>query len=205
MALWALSTSSIGWPSLRSSPSSVRCPSWLSGRSQQVVLDGQASDPVLVLYGVPQGLVLGPVLLLVFIHDLPDNIGSSACLFADDCVPYRNIRSLSDCLTLQDDRDSLAHWEVDWQMKFNVAKCHSMRVTRHLPNKQVKFEYSLHQQKVEQVQSAKYLGITITEDLDWGQHTSEITSKATRTLGFLRRNLAFAPRQTKDVVYKTRR
>ena len=74
--------------------------------------------------------------------------------------------------------------------------------SRHLPDKQIKFEYSLHQQTLEQVQSAKYLGITITDDLDWGQHISEISSKATRTLGFLRRNLAFAPRQTKDVAYK---
>lgn len=177
--------------------------SWLSGRSQQVVLDGQASDPVPVLSGVPQGSVLGPVLFLIFINDLPDNIRSSVRLFADDCVLYRNIYSLSDCLTLQEDLNSLARWEADWQMKFNVAKCHSMRVTRHHEHNQIKFDYSLHQQKLEQVQSAKYLGITITDDLDWGQHISEITANATRTLGFLRRNLAFAPRQTKDVAYKT--
>ena len=63
--------------------------SWLSGRTQQVVLDGQASDPVPVLSGVPQGSVLGPVLFLLFINDLPDNIRSSVRLFADDCVLYR--------------------------------------------------------------------------------------------------------------------
>ena len=62
---------------------------WLSGRTQQVVLDGQASDPVPVLSGVPQGSVLGPVLFLIFIKDLPDNIRSSVCLFADDCALYR--------------------------------------------------------------------------------------------------------------------
>ena len=53
------------------------------------------------------------------------------------------------------------------------------------------------------IQSAKYLGITITDNMDWGQHVSEISSKATKTLGFLRRNLAFAPRSTKEVAYKT--
>ena len=55
----------------------------------------------------------------------------------------------------------------------------------------------------ELVQSAKILGITISDALDWGQHISEISAKATKTLGFLRRNLAFAPRQTKEVAYKT--
>ena len=177
--------------------------SWLSGRTQQVVLDGQASDPVPVLSGVPQGLVLGPVLFLLFINDLPDNIRSSVRLFADDCVLYRNIHSLQDCLTLQEDLTSLGQLEADWQMKFNVAKCHSMRVTRHQHHKQILFDYSLHNQTLENVQSAKYLGITITDNMDWGQHVSEISSKATKTLGFLRRNLAFAPRSTKEVAYKT--
>ena len=177
--------------------------SWLSGRFQKVVLDGQASDPVPVLSGVPQGSVLGPVLFLIFINDLPENIRSSVRLFADDCVLYRNIESPADCQILQDDLNSLAQWEADWQMKFNVAKCHSMRVTRHPPDKHIQFEYTLHQQRLEQVQSAKYLGITISDDLDWGQHISEISSKATKTLGFLRRNLAFAPRHTKEVAYKT--
>ena len=177
--------------------------SWLSGRFQKVVLDGQASDPVPVLSGVPQGSVLGPVLFLIFINDLPENIRSSVRLFADDGVLYRNIESATDCQILQDDLNSLAQWEADWQMKFNVAKCHSMRVTQHPPDKHIQFEYTLHQQRLEQVQSAKYLGITISDDLDWGQHISEISSKATKTLGFLRRNLAFAPRHTKEVAYKT--
>ena len=60
-------------------------------------------------------------------------------------------------------------------------------------------DYTLHQQTLENVQSAKYVRITITENMDWGQHISDISSIATKTLGFLRRNLAFAPRSTKEV------
>ena len=78
-----------------------------------------------------------------------------------------------------------------------------MRVTRHLTENQVQFEYSLHQQKLEQVQYAKYLGITITDNLYWDQPVSESSCKATKTMGFLRRNLAWAPRHTKEVAYKT--
>ena len=87
-------------------------------------------------------------------------------------------------------------------MKFNVAKCHSMRVTRHYSHKQIIHGYTLLQQTLENVQSAKYLGLTITENMDRGQHISDISSKATKTLGFLRRNLAFAPRSTKEVAKK---
>ena len=63
----------------------------------------------------------------------------------------------------------------------------------------MQFEYTLSQQKLEQVQSAKYLVITVTDNLDWGQHVSEISYKATKTMDFLRRNLALAPRHTKEV------
>ena len=107
------------------------------------------------------------------------------------------------CQILPDDLNSLAQWETDWQMKVNVAKCHSMRVTRHPSDKHILFDYTLHQQRLEQVQSAKYIGLTITDDLDWGQHISENSAKATKTLRFLRRNFAFAPRHTKEVAYKT--
>ena len=78
-----------------------------------------------------------------------------------------------------------------------------MRVTRHQHHKQILFDYSLYHQTLENVQLAKCLGITVTDNIDWGQHVSDVSSKATKTLGFLRRNLAFTPRSTKEVAYKT--
>ena len=109
----------------------------------------------------------------------------------------------SDCETLQLDLYKNAQWESDWQIKFNVAKCHSMKVTRHSPLKQIKYSYSLHNQTLEEVTSAKYLGITITDNLDWDQHVSDVSTPATQTLGFLHRNLALAPRETNDMAYKS--
>ena len=95
--------------------------SWLSGGSQKVVLDCQTSYPVLVLSGVPQGSVLGPVLFLIY----STIFGKDQVICSDDCVLYRNIKSPMDCQIFQDGLNSLAQWETDWQMKFNVAKCHS--------------------------------------------------------------------------------
>ena len=156
---------------------------WLSGRSQTLVLDGQDSYPVPVLSGVLQGSVLARAgHVPIFINNLPESIRSSVRLFADDCVLYKKTKSQMDCQIFQDGLNSLSQWETDWQMKFNVAKCHSMRVTRHLNDNQIKFDYSLHQQKFEQVRSTKYLGIAITDILDWGQHISEIACKATKTM-----------------------
>ena len=96
---------------------------------------------------------------------------------------------------MKEDLDSLALWEADWQMQFNVTKCHSLRVTRHYSHKHILYDYTLHQQTLEKNQSAIYLGLTITENIDRGQLITDISSKATKTLGFLRRNLAFAPKE----------
>ena len=68
--------------------------------------------------------------------------------------------------------------------------------------KKIIHDYSLHNKVLENVPSAKYLGITITDDLDWGQHINNVTIKATKTLGFLRRNLTLAPKETKIAAYQ---
>ena len=77
-----------------------------------------------------------------------------------------------------------------------------MRVTKHLLPKQIIHDYSLHNQVLENVPSAKYLGITITNYLDWGQHINNVTNKATRTLGVLRRNSILARKETKVAAYQ---
>ena len=104
---------------------------WLSGRTQKVAIDSVSSDPAPVLSGVPQDSILGPILFLIFINDLADNINSTFRLFADDCVLYRNTRRSGDQQILQDDLNKLAQWLEALLMKFNVAKCHSVRVTKH--------------------------------------------------------------------------
>ena len=92
---------------------------------------------------------------------------------------------------MQENLTSLGQCEADWQMKFNLAKCHSMRETRHQHHKQTLFDNSLHNQTLKKVQPSKHLGVTITDSMDWGQQVSKISSKATQTLDFPRRNLAF--------------
>ena len=96
--------------------------SFLEGRAQQIVLDGNTSSSSPVTSGVSQGTVPGPLHILVYINDLPGMVSSTTRLFADDCLVNRTISSEEDAAALQDDLDQLQKWEQDWQMKFNPDK-----------------------------------------------------------------------------------
>ena len=87
--------------------------SFLHNRSQRVAVEGQLSDELPVLSGVPQGSVLGPCLFLTYINDLPDSIKGKARLFADDTIVYLTVKSKQDCISLQNDLDRLESWERD--------------------------------------------------------------------------------------------
>lgn len=175
--------------------------SFLTGRSQKVVIDGEESQSIPVTSGVPQGSVLGPILFLLFIDDLPQYTKSSQVrLFADDTIVYLTITSIDDCNRLQDDLKQLEQWEQDWLMEFHPAKCNVLRITR--KKSKTSFPYTLHGQVLEEVASAKYLGITISDDMTWNKHTDNMISKANKKLGFLKRNLKVKDTNLKETAYK---
>ena len=106
---------------------------FLKQRKQRVLVDGIQSDLVTVDSGVPQlaqGTVLGPILFLLHINDLPSVISSKVRLFADDCLVYREIKSRQDQNDLQKDLNLLETWGTTWGMRFNAAKCNIVRVSR---------------------------------------------------------------------------
>ena len=86
----------------------LRC--FLTKRHMQVAIEGTASEPATVESGVPQGTVLGPLLFLCHINDLPESVKSQVRLFADDCLIYRKIKTFRDHYTLQADLKSLEEW-----------------------------------------------------------------------------------------------
>ena len=88
--------------------------SFLLGRTQRVVVKGEMSDVLDVWSGVPQGSVLGPLLFLIYINDLLDEITSKGKLFADDSKLFRKINSWDDCVALQSDLLKLQEWSSTW-------------------------------------------------------------------------------------------
>ena len=175
--------------------------SFLCFRQQRVVVNGVKSDWAPVLSGVPQGTVLGPLLFSLYINDISSDIESEIRLFADDCVCYREIKDEKDTMKLQRDIDRLGSWARKWGMRFQPVKCNMMQLTRKRIKK-IHASYTLEVTNLENVESIKYLGVTITSDLRWNTHVSNVCTKAKRTLGFLRRNLYSCPNEVKEAAYK---
>ena len=168
---------------------------------KRVVVNGVKSDWAAVLSGVPQGTILGPLLFSLYINDIPSDIESEIRHFADDCVCYRKIKDEEDTMKLQKDINRLGSWARKWGMIFQAVKCNMMQLTR----KRIKkshASYTLEGSDLENVERIKYLVVTITSDLRWNTHVSNVCTKANRTLGFLRRNLCSCPKEVKEAAYK---
>ncbi len=174
---------------------------FLTRRMQRVVIGGDYSDWVHVKSGVPQGTVLGPLLFLLYINDLPDQITSTVRLFADDCVMYRTISNDHDADLLQADLDRLSSWQHQWQMKFNADKCFVLKITNSLHPKT--HSYTLNSHILQETKSHQYLGVDISHNMKWNNHVNNICAKGNRNLGFVKRNLKACTQDIKNLAYCT--
>ena len=174
--------------------------SFLSGRTQSVVVDGESSSTVPVISGVPQGSVLGPCLFLFYINDISAGLTSTTRLFADDTMIYLAVKGEADAKVIQDDLNKLAAWETTWMMEFHPDKCEVISITR--KRKPIHYPYTLRGHLLKHVDHVKYLGVTISHDLRWDKHINNITAKATKSLNFLRRNVNINNSKIKGHAYQ---
>ena len=174
---------------------------FLSDRRQLVLCDGVKSQFAPVTSGVPQGTVLGPLLFLLHINDLPSVVdpNTSVRLFADDALVYRVINTIQDQVTLQQDFARLEGWAKAWGRVFNASKCYVMHI--HRGNSTESYFYQICWEFLSPVTNEKYLGVHITQDLIWSLHIDRVATKASQKLGFIRRNQRGAPAQCKQLAY----
>lgn len=173
--------------------------SFLQNRRQRVVLEGCPSNWLPVTSGVPQGSVLGPLLFLIYIDDIGIGINSSVRLFADDLIMYSEVLNNTHCTAFQQDLDKLYNWSLKWEMNFNIDKCHITQIT--LCKNSIKNVYKLGSFILPYCNSFKYLGVTVSSDLKFKSHINNISTKASNTLNFVRRNLYFCNQEYKTKAY----
>ena len=171
---------------------------YLSDRKQQVVIGNTKSEVMPVLSGVPQGSIVGPILFVLFINDLPEGLspGTNLALYADDTKIWRTILSENDNETLQHDISYLNNWAFDNKMKFHPRKCKVVSVSYRqppllgiLPN--IQYIYFLGDDPLDYADTEKDLGVDINSKLNFNDHCDRILTKARQRIGLTRRTCSF--------------
>ena len=140
-------------------------------------------------------------MFLLYINDIADDIKhSSKRLFADDCLLYRVVDTKEDKCKLQRDLFELELWSNKWQLDFNIKKCYQLCVRK--KGHEITSQYTLKGKTLKLVEHRPYLGVEWQSNMKWDQHIHQITAKANRSLGFLRRNLSKCPEIVKEQAYQ---
>ena len=172
---------------------------FLRGRKQSVSVNGSKSTQLRVTSGVPQGSVLGPVLFLAFINDLPSVITTKSKIFADDTKMYHPILSLIDYNCMQTDLEKLSNWSQEWLLGFNSKKCKVM----HFGLKNPCYQYTMNGDVIETVKEEKDLGVLFTDKLSFSKYICNAAAKANRVLGLIKKSFNYITKESFLVLYKS--
>ena len=178
---------------------------FLSDRSQRVVLNGMESTWLPIESGVPQGSVLGPLLFLVYINDLTDNISSNMRLFADDSSLFIKVRDVEESQTqLMNDLDKITSWARQWKMEFNpdITKQAIEVIFSHKKKKITHPPLFFNGIPVKRESHTQHLGVILDQRLNFRIHIQEKIKKANKGLGLLRFLSKYTTRPVLDKMYK---
>ena len=171
---------------------------FLKDRQQRVVLNGETSEWTNVTSGIPQGSVLGPVLFLLYINDLPDMVKNIVKLFADDTKLYARVNTEYQRSSLQTDINNLVKWSETWQLQFNSSKCKHLHL-----GIESGFTYHMEGKEIELVNEEKDLGVIVDNKLKFQTHIASSTKKANRVLGLIRRTFTNKDKETFLCLFKS--
>ena len=172
---------------------------FLLNRKQKVMIKGMLSEELPVTSGVPLGSVLGPILFLIYINDLPKVVNCSTSLFADDTLLYQPVNNDEEKKLFQTNIYSLQNWAQTWCMSFNIDKCSVLVFNPTQSSPQA--EYKLNDTALAVVQETKYLGVVLQSNLKFNNHIQSKVLKAKRQLGMLKRALHAAPEKARLLAY----
>ena len=177
--------------------------SYLTNRSQKCQLNGFVSSEQPIKCGVPQGSILGPLLFLLYINDLPECLDNTRPrLFADDTNLTASGESLNDIeIAVNSDLENLRNWLMANKLSLNVAKTEFMLIGPKRMKTDSSLNILIENKQIKQVNECKTLGILIDQHLSWNNNTKNICKKVTAGISALRRVKPFVSKETLISIY----
>ena len=174
---------------------------WLNKRKQRTVLNGESSDWIEVMSGVPQGSVLGPLLFIIFIDDIDIGANSIDVIkkFADDTKTGNRVSTLAQHSDLQGSINNLFEWSKQWSMKFNEAKCKVLHFGRNNP----RHAYQMNGVPLQPVDVEKDIGVNVTSNLKPTDHCAKAAATARSVLYRLLKTFHYRDKNFFVSLYKT--
>ena len=179
---------------------------FLDNRTQRVILNGQYSSWAKVEAGVPQGSILGPLLFLIYINDLSENLASNPKLFADSNSLISGVKNIdASNIDLNNDLKRIGEWEFQWKMNFNpdptkqaqeLFFSRKVQTTNYPP-------LIFNQNVIPQTTLQKHLGMYLDSKLNFSEHLKTIFQKTDKTIGLLRKLQTLLLRTHLIAIYKS--
>ena len=179
---------------------------FLHNRTQRVMLDGQYSSWPNIKNGVPQGSLPGPLLFLIYINDLSENLASNPKLFADDTSLFSVVKNVNASnIDLNNDLKKIGEWAFQWKISFNpdptkqaqeLIFSHKVQTTNH------PLLFFI-ENVIPKTTLQKHLGMFLDSKLNFSEHLKTILQKTNKTIGLLRKLQTLLPRAPLITIYKS--
>ena len=185
--------------------------SYLSNRNQYTEIEDTTSTILPIQVGVPQGSILGPILFIIYVNDLPQCSNKfDFIMYADDTTLSSTIYSSFSDINSNASADSLINAEIgkviEWLKinKLSLNKNKSKYMTFHMPKKQIQhLTLKIDGINFEKVEEFNFLGLTMDTNLKWKKHTDKISNKCSKITGVLNRLKLLFPQEIKCLLYNS--
>ena len=158
----------------------------MNSRKQNFFVNGVLSSQKKLNAGVPQGSVLGPLLFLIYINNIADNLTGKARLFADDTSLSYSSSDLAEIeIVLNDDLEKLKVWANKWLIMFNPLKTEVMLISNIFHDYDLRLTYD--NTRLNIVETHKHLGIHLSSNNKWTKHIDSVISSASKQVSYLRK------------------
>ena len=180
---------------------------YLTNRKQFVDYNGHVSELRLITSGMPQGSILGPLVFIIYVNDIPNSVPElSLILYADDTSAFTSNKDISLLNNIMSNGlNKLNKWFQTNKLSLNLKKSNFMLFGTHNKTKKYsnRFKLCLDNVEISYVDAFKFLGLTVDQSLTWNNHINDLSKKCSSSIGILNEVKNFLPESALLSLYNT--